>query len=123
MYIQWKKSYETGHPLIDAEHRLLVMLFRKLDVAIKTRESETTISRIVQEVKQYVKFHFTSEENLMHETNYSGIEGHIALHAQLLMELNNQEKHWNKTRLRNESARFFRRLFSLSHTVLFSHPR
>ncbi|HNO76401.1 MAG TPA: hemerythrin family protein [Nitrosomonas mobilis] len=89
MYIQWKKSYETGHPLIDAEHRLLVMLFRKLDVAIKTRESETTISRIVQEVKQYVKFHFTSEENLMHETNYSGIEEHIALHAQLLMELNN----------------------------------
>lgn len=89
MYIQWKKSYETGHPLIDAEHRLLVMLFRKLDVAIKTREAETTVSRIVQEVKQYVKFHFTSEENLMYETNYPGIEGHIAIHTHLLVELNN----------------------------------
>ncbi|MCC7135441.1 MAG: hemerythrin family protein [Nitrosomonas sp.] len=89
MYIQWKKSYETGHSLIDAEHRLLVMLFRKLDVAIKTRESETSVSRIVQEVKQYVKFHFISEENLMYETNYPRIEGHIAIHTHLLVELNN----------------------------------
>jgi len=88
MYIQWKKTYETGHPLIDAEHRLLVMLFRKLDVAIKTHESEETISRIVQEVKRFVKFHFTSEENLMYETNYPRIEGHIAIHTNLLVDLN-----------------------------------
>ncbi len=89
MYIQWKKSYETNHPLIDVEHRLLVMLFRKLDVAIKTGETETTVLRIVQEVKRYVKFHFTSEENLMYETNYPGIEGHIAIHTHLLVDLNN----------------------------------
>lgn len=88
MYIQWKKTYETGHPLIDAEHRLLVMLFRKLDIAIKTREPEATVLRIVQEVKRYVKFHFTSEENLMYETDYPGIEGHIAMHTHLLVDLN-----------------------------------
>ena len=89
MYIHWKKTYETGHPLIDAEHRILVMLFRKLDVAIKTREPEATISRIVLEVKRYVQFHFTSEENLMYETNYPGIEAHITVHTHLMVKLNN----------------------------------
>ncbi len=75
------------------------MLFRKLDVAIKTHESEVTVSRIVQEVKRYVKFHFTSEENLMYETNYPGIEGHITIHTHLLVELNNM---MSKLTLRQE---------------------
>ena len=92
MYIQWKKTYETGHPLIDAEHRLLVMFFRKLDVAIKTHESRETVLRIVQEVTRCVKFHFTSEENLMHETNFPGIKEHMAVHTHLLMELNKMTK-------------------------------
>ncbi len=92
MYIRWKKIYETGHPLIDAEHRLLVMFFRKLDVAIKTRESRESLLRIVQEVMSFVKFHFTSEENLMHETNYPGAKQHIAVHTHLLVELNNMVK-------------------------------
>ena len=90
MYIHWKKAYETGQPLIDTEHRLLVMLFRKLDIAIKTRETEEAILRIVNEVKQYAKFHFVSEENLMYETNYPGIDGHMAIHTHLLVDLNNK---------------------------------
>jgi len=88
MYIQWKKEYETGNPLIDAEHRLLVMLFRKLDVAIKSCVPNATVNRIVLEVSQFVKFHFISEENLMHETKYPGLEGHMALHSKLITELN-----------------------------------
>ena len=79
MYIQWKKEYETGNPLIDAEHRLLVMLFRKLDVAIKTHAPDAIVSRIVLEVSQFVKFHFISEENIMYETKYPSIEGHMTL--------------------------------------------
>jgi len=99
MYIKWKKTFETGHPLIDAEHRLLVMLFRKLDVAIKTREPDATVSRIVQEVKKCVIFHFTSEENLMYETNYPGIDEHIKIHTHLLIKLNDM---MSKLTLRRE---------------------
>ena len=99
MYIQWKKEYETGNPLIDAEHRLLVMLFRKLDVAIKTRVPDTTVSRIVLEVSQFAKFHFISEENIMHETKYPDINEHIALHSKLITELNGMTR---KLTLRQE---------------------
>ncbi len=98
MYIHWKKEYETGQPLIDAEHRILVMLFRKLDVAIKTKESEASINRIVLEVSKFVEFHFISEENLMYETNYPGIGGHKALHMKLLKELNDMVTKLTKRR-------------------------
>ena len=87
MYIHWGKEFETGQPLIDAEHRLLVMLFRKLDVAIKTSEPRSTIARIVIEVRKFVEFHIVSEENLMRETNYPGFEAHRELHSNLLTDL------------------------------------
>lgn len=87
MYVHWDSKFETGQPLIDAEHRLLVMLFRKLDVAIKTHQPEAILSRIVLEVRRFVEFHFISEENLMRETAYPGVEAHRTLHAELLIQL------------------------------------
>lgn len=87
MYIHWDSKLETGHPLVDAEHRILVLLFRKLDVAIKTYQSEETIEQIIQELRKFVEFHFLSEENLMRETLYPGLEAHRALHTELLMRL------------------------------------
>jgi hemerythrin len=86
VYIHWDRSYETGQPLIDAEHRLLVMLFRKLDVAIKLKLPGITIARIVVEAQRFVEFHFISEENLMVETEYPGLDAHRAVHRNLLAE-------------------------------------
>lgn len=88
MFIRWDKSLETGHPLVDAEHRILVLLFRKLDVAIKTQQSDETVRHIIREVVRCVEFHFLSEENLMRETAYPGLKAHQAFHAELLIELN-----------------------------------
>lgn len=87
MYIHWDPRYETGHPLIDAEHRLLVMLFRKLDIAIKTQQRPATMERIVLEVKKFVEFHFVSEENLMLESGYPGVEAHCMQHRELSLAL------------------------------------
>lgn len=87
MYIHWDKQLETGHPLVDTEHRLLVMLFRKLDIAIKTHQSDATLTRIVHEVEKFAEFHFLSEENLMIETAYPGFEAHRAQHNELILLL------------------------------------
>ncbi|MFO7541553.1 MAG: bacteriohemerythrin [Thiobacillus sp.] len=88
MYIHWDKQFETGQTLIDTEHRLLMMLFRKLDIAIKTNQPEAILSRIVLEVVKFADFHFISEENVMIETAYPGLETHRAQHAELMAELN-----------------------------------
>jgi hemerythrin-like metal-binding protein len=88
MFIHWDKKFETGNALIDAEHKILVMLFKKLDIALKTKLSSETISRIVVEVKKFAEFHFVSEENLMHETNYPGLRSHMVIHSNLISELN-----------------------------------
>jgi len=88
MRIHWNKKYDTGQPLIDAEHHILVMLFKKLDVAIKTKQSDAVITRIVSEVRRFVDFHFFSEENIMLETGYPDFKKHQKIHSNLLIELN-----------------------------------
>lgn len=87
MFIHWDKSMETGQTLIDVEHRLLVFQFRRLDMAVKMSQSQTTLNTIIHEIKQFVEFHFVSEENLMRETNYPQLLTHHALHSALVGEL------------------------------------
>lgn len=87
MYVHWDRALETDHPLVDAEHRLLVLLFRKLDVAIKTQQPEAALRHVIREVVRCVEFHFVSEENLMRETGYPGLEAHAQVHGELLAEL------------------------------------
>ncbi|MEP7301442.1 MAG: hemerythrin family protein [Caldimonas sp.] len=87
MFVLWSASLETGQTLIDAEHRILVFLFRKLDVAVKTGQSQMAINQIISEVKRCAEFHFVSEENIMRETNYPHLLVHQGQHSDLLVKL------------------------------------
>jgi hemerythrin len=87
MYIHWDKGLELGNDLIDTQHRILMLLYRKLDMAIKTRESEQNIRRVILELKKFAEFHFISEENLMHEIGYPDVDAHALIHTGLLKQL------------------------------------
>lgn len=87
MYINWNDELNLGNDLIDTQHRMLMLLCRKLDIAIKTRQSDQTLRWVMLEVKRFVEFHFLSEENLMHEINYPDVGNHALIHAELLLQM------------------------------------
>ncbi len=87
MFIQWKEELALGNALIDTQHRMLMLLCRKLDIAIKTGQSVQTVQRVMLEVKKFTEFHFVSEQNLMHEIHYPHVEAHSKLHTELLIDL------------------------------------
>lgn len=87
MYIHWEKELELDNPMIDTQHRILILLCRKLDIAIKTRETEKTILSVMQELKRFTEFHFVSEENLMREIGYPRVDEHALIHTDLLRQL------------------------------------
>ncbi|MDE2416309.1 MAG: hypothetical protein KGN32_00740 [Burkholderiales bacterium] len=90
MFVQWKNELNLGNALIDTQHRMLMMLCRKLDIAIKSNESAQAIQRVMLEVRKFVEFHFVSEQNLMHEIGYPEVEAHSKIHTGLLIDLNVQ---------------------------------
>lgn len=87
MYIRWEKALELGNDLVDTQHRMLVLLCRKLDIAIKSGASEQTVRRVLLELKKFTEFHFVSDENLMHEIGYPGVNDHTLIHNDLLSQL------------------------------------
>lgn len=87
MFIQWKEEFVLGNALIDTQHRILMLLCRKLDIAIKERHTAQEIQRVVLELKKFTEFHFLSEQNLMHEIGYPSVDEHSKIHTELLIEL------------------------------------
>lgn len=88
MLISWKKELEIGNELIDSQHRMLVMLLRKLDMAVKNQMEHRVIMGIFLEIKRFTEFHFLSEENLMAELGYPGLSEHEKIHSELLVQVN-----------------------------------
>ncbi len=88
MQIVWKKELELGNEMIDTQHRMLVLLLKKLDIALTNHLEHKVIMGILLEIKKFTEFHFLSEENLMAELHYPGLEAHERIHSELLAQLN-----------------------------------
>jgi len=86
-FVHWENKFSISNDWIDAEHRMLFLLCRKLDYALKNDLSEILLRSILLEIKTFTEFHFLSEENLMQEIGYPGIGEHSSLHRRLLFGL------------------------------------
>jgi hemerythrin-like metal-binding protein len=87
--MQWSSEYETGNELIDSQHRLLVLLCRKVELAYSGGLERKVIVGLCQELRKFVDFHFVSEENVMREVDYPDHYHHANAHRHLVSDLDN----------------------------------
>lgn len=85
--IKWDNELSIGIDVIDLEHRMMVMLLRKLDIAVKSKASKSSLMRTLDELIEFTQFHFASEENLMREIYYPELLAHERVHSHLLSRL------------------------------------
>ncbi|MBA4383489.1 MAG: hemerythrin [Anaerolinea sp.] len=72
-FLAWKAEYSVGNEKLDQQHQMLVELINKLHEAMKAGKAGKEIGLIVDEMVEYTKFHFGTEEKLMAEKNYIGL--------------------------------------------------
>lgn len=76
--VEWDGSLETGHRLVDDQHRELIAVFNELaDHAIPGCDEERT-SHLLVRLSDYVSTHFSDEEALMRRYSYP--DEHAAAH-------------------------------------------
>ena len=99
--VVWKSEYNIGNLKIDNEHQQLFLLARKaLSLIDKTTPDEITeLKTIIKELYQYVKNHFSHEEEFMHTTQYPDLQNHKKIHENMLMMLNDLIKELNSMEL------------------------
>lgn len=87
MPMEWKSWFEIGHLRIDFEHRIFFDLIQNIEKAAAQGASREKLAATLTELRKYADFHFFSEENIMAEVGYPGLQAHRGLHAELLLEL------------------------------------
>mgnify|MGYP000580865005 CR=1 FL=1 len=82
---RWKPAYNTGCLQIDRQHKDFLQIINRLSQADDDRPD--FLAGLHEELRHYVAFHFTSEENLMVLHRYPDLERHRLEHRILLKDL------------------------------------
>lgn len=84
--ISWQRSFECGHPVIDAQHRRLFGLGNELLKAVSTNKLPGDIEWLLDELVAHITDHFFTEEAVLAGTKHPLSEKHKGIHRSLLSD-------------------------------------
>jgi hemerythrin len=77
-FMEWQDSYSVGVAELDADHRRLIDIINRLDAA----ETEGgAVLWVLDELEDYVRYHFSREEARLKAVDYPELDAHIAEHC------------------------------------------
>jgi len=80
MALTWRKSYELGNPVIDAQHKQLVDTFNELMDECYSGAGQDKLESTLNFLCNYVVEHFKDEEEWQAQINYPEYEEHKQIH-------------------------------------------
>lgn len=87
---QWKNEYVTGIDFIDEQHKMLFEIAYKAYDIYKNDmilDKYDKIVEVIEELKEYTKYHFGEEEKFMLENKYKKFFSHKIQHDDLINDL------------------------------------
>ena len=81
------ESTASYRATLDVEHRVQVGLIDALCDAVESGKPEDAVTLILEQLVDYSKAHFMSEELLMRLDSYSGFDEHVSDHAHMIEAL------------------------------------
>lgn len=83
----WDDKFKTNHAIIDADHRKLVDLVNQLADAMQAGKGKDVCGKVLNDLINYTKTHFATEERLMTVHAYPRAAEHKAEHAKLIKDV------------------------------------
>jgi hemerythrin len=90
----WKETYSIGVELIDTQHKYLFDIGNQ---AYSLLENDLQIDKyddialIIEDLRNYFKYHFKCEEDYMLKINYSRYEEHKKEHDNFIKKINSMQ--------------------------------
>jgi hemerythrin-like metal-binding protein len=85
--LKWKSEYTVNETELDNHH---IRIFEILNTAYENVMNSSELSRIisvVDELSEYMNYHFTAEEQLMADKGYQEINAHTAEHRHFALSI------------------------------------
>ncbi len=85
--IIWTDKYSVGCNYIDQQHKKLIDIINELHSAFMSRESNEKLSKILSELVDYTKYHFTAEEEMLKKHGFGPSENHKKQHQEFVEKI------------------------------------
>lgn len=92
--IKWNSNLCLGVGILDEHHRHLVGFLNKAYNAIQLNDKHI-IALILSELSDYAKYHFGTEERLMHEYNFPSLLDHEKEHDHFFYQIDELQSKFN----------------------------
>jgi len=87
--IEWDDSMSVNVDLIDEQHKMLIQKLADLSAAFRRGLEQNKIMKTLEFMIDYTDFHFSTEEKVMEENDYPGLEEQKQQHEEFKVTLNN----------------------------------
>ena len=87
-WIEWNDALSVGVEEIDKQHKKLIEILNLLYDSIQEGKEKLVIEKIIKELLDYTKYHFTSEENYFKKLQYHDVQKHIEAHKRFIRDIN-----------------------------------
>ncbi|MGH9681879.1 MAG: bacteriohemerythrin, partial [Candidatus Acidiferrales bacterium] len=74
--MSWNEKMSVGVDVLDMDHQKLVGLLNQLFDAMQSGHGKESLSKILDELVSYTKFHFAREEKLFSHSDYPDTASH-----------------------------------------------
>ena len=116
----WDQSFCTGINIIDEQHKLLFKLGREFELLLQIPDGvskKDDAIKLLADLRDYVTFHFYTEESLMEQIDYPDIEHHREYHK----IFQNQITNISFKNINNENYDEMRTLLNNIYSWIFDH--
>ncbi len=83
-FVEWDESFSVGVKEIDEQHKKLISILNTLYHAMSRGKGKEILTHIIEELKNYAVYHFSTEEEYMKKFNCKIYKEHKALHDEFM---------------------------------------
>ena len=83
-FIEWSEKLSVSVTEFDTEHKKLIVMINSLHDAMKSGKGKEALTKILDELTEYVLKHFANEEKLMTKYQYPEYKQHKAAHDEFV---------------------------------------
>ncbi|MBN1118728.1 MAG: bacteriohemerythrin [Bacteroidales bacterium] len=94
--IKWNNKYNLGIEIIDQQHQNLVKIINDFYAELKTKTNDALIAELIDKMKDYIEYHFKSEEEMLEKNSYPNIEAHKTQHKEFVKKVKSLKSRYRK---------------------------
>lgn len=88
----WNDSYSVNIKILDEQHKKLFAMIDELHNAMSSGKGKEVIGNVLDEMLEYTKTHFTTEEKLLEKYHYPRLSAQQKEHAAFVQKVSEMQQ-------------------------------